>query len=331
MRSNTERTLPKYRITNNYSTLNSNDDENNEKNSKENYSTFLIRMLEDPNFNKKRFRNRFSSNNINLIKVKKLKKFLETNYNPKIKNNDSKIIKNKLFHKENLSYNNKKNKIINNDSYKKNNLSPIALKDNKNNTDNFKSFKINSYNYKTNYNNYTTKKNKEENKEKMNKSNKDKNKNLLSKLYGYNKKYIFSKSNILKKKNLIDLDKYQNNILKISQRKLSRDNLVRLYTELQTIRTEAEMVKPLPPINYPALIIHSFKEVDNKTKHKPAISYDNKKPKEMDEYEKELYIIKKSNGFKRVKIIKNKRLYKILEILPEHVVDVVFKNKNKII
>ena len=91
------------------------------------------------------------------------------------------------------------------------------------------------------------------------------------------------------------------------------------------------MIKPLPPINFPALVVHSFKEVDDKVRHRATLSYENKKLKDMDEYEKELYQIQKSNYFKRAKIVRNKKLYKILEVLPEHVVDVVFKNKNKII
>ena len=91
------------------------------------------------------------------------------------------------------------------------------------------------------------------------------------------------------------------------------------------------MIKPLPPINFPALVFHSFKEVDDKVRRRTTLSYENKKLKDMDEYEKELYQIQKSNFFKRAKIVRNKRLYKIFEVLPEHIVDVVFKNKNKII
>ena len=90
------------------------------------------------------------------------------------------------------------------------------------------------------------------------------------------------------------------------------------------------MIKRLLPINFPALVKHSFKEVENRKKHRKSISFENKKIKEMDEYEKELYDIKKSNAFRKVKYVNNKRLYKIFEILPEHVVEAVFKNKNKI-
>ena len=155
------------------------------------------------------------------------------------------------------------------------------------------------------------------------------NKMRLNALYGYDRNFIRSKNYLLKKKDLIGLDNYQNCILKVSQRNLSKDHMFKLFTELQSIKNNANLVKPLPPINYPALIIHSFKEVEERKKHISRISLENKKLKDMDDYEKELYNIRKNNAFKRLKIERNKRLYKIYEILPEHVVDALYKNKNK--
>ena len=252
-------------------------------------------------------------------KYSKTKYLTTNNYNKKYKNNfisnNSKLFNKKSPIKSNLSYSYKTKK-INNDSYTNPKLPMLQISNIK--KTNYKNKKINSIG----------KEDKNKNKEKNKKLNTKK--NILSKLYGYNKKYIFSKSNILKNKNLLELEKYQNNILKISQQKLSRDNLIKLYTDLQSIKTNANMIKPLPPINYPALVIHSFKEVDNTGKYKKSISFEKKKIKEMDEYEKELYEIKKSNAFKKTKYVNNKRLYKIFEILPEHVVEAVFRNKNKI-
>ena len=252
-------------------------------------------------------------------KYSKTKYLTTNNYNKKYKNNfisnNSKLFNKKSPIKSNLSYSYKTKK-INNDSYTNPKLPMLQISNIK--KTNYKNKKINSI----------EKEDKNKNKEKNKKLNTKK--NILSKLYGYNKKYIFSKSNILKNKNLLELEKYQNNILKISQQKLSRDNLIKLYTDLQSIKTNANMIKPLPPINYPALVIHSFKEVDNTGKYKKSISFEKKKIKEMDEYEKELYEIKKSNAFKKTKYVNNKRLYKIFEILPEHVVEAVFRNKNKI-
>ena len=299
---------------------------------KETYSSFIIKLLEDPKYEKTKYKNRRKSNNLiindSFKKNSKTKYLTTNNYNQKYKNNN--ITNNsKLFNKNNpiktnLSYSYKIKKI--NDSSYINSKVPILQLSNINKT-NFKTFKINSYHSKKR-NCLEKTENKTQNKEKSQKLNIKK--NILSRLYGYNKKYIFSKNNILKNKNLLELDKYQNNILKISQRKLSRDNLIKLYTDLQSIKTNANMIKPLPPINFPALVIHSFKEVDDREKHKKSISFENKKIKEMDEYEKELYDIKKSNVFKKSRYVNNKRLYKIFEILPEHVVEAVFKNKNKI-
>ena len=92
--------------------------------------------------------------------------------------------------------------------------------------------------------------------------------------------------------------------------------MMKLFTELQYIRRDADLVKPLPPINYRALVTHCFKRDDDKKK-------------DMDEYEKELYYIKKSNKFKREKTQRNKRMYKIYEILPEYVIDALYKKRNK--
>ena len=92
--------------------------------------------------------------------------------------------------------------------------------------------------------------------------------------------------------------------------------MMKLFTELQYIKREADLVKPLPPINYRALVTHCFKGVEDKKKS-------------MDEYEKELYYIKKSSTFKREKTNRNKRMYKIYEILPEYVIDAIYKKRNK--
>ena len=152
----------------------------------------------------------------------------------------------------------------------------------------------------------------------------------LNALYGYDKNFIKSKRYLKKNKLLIDLENYQDDILKVAQRNLSKDHLLKLYTELKSIKSNAEMVKPLPPINYPALIFHSCNEdKKDRRKNKSKMNFVNKKFQDLDDYEKELYKIKKSNEFKRAKIVRNKRLYKIYEILPEHVIDVLYKKRNK--
>ena len=293
---------------------------------KTDYSAFIINLLEKP------FHNPFSKKKIkiknnNLIKKKISHNPTETNYTPRINNktfNSRYPIKN-----DNISYSTNKERVsINNESERvvKKKLSPINLNNIKDNNIHITSY--NTKNKSTLYN-QSSLYNKRKNviKKINNRSLKDKNAKILSKLYGYNKKYLFSNSKTLRKKSVLDIEKYQNRILKLSQRKLSREHLVKLYSELQTIKNNAELVKPLPPINYPALVIHSFKEVENRRKHIGNLYNEGKNYDNMDEYEKEMYEIKNSNNKKRVKIFRNKRMYKIYEVLPEYVVDVIFKKK----
>ena len=159
---------------------------------------------------------------------------------------------------------------------------------------------------------------------------KDVNRQRLNRLYGYDNNFIKSKRFLLKKKQLLGLENYQDNIIKVAQKNLSKDNMIKLITELKSIKKDAEMVKPLPPINYTALILHSCNEQEkDRRRNKSKTSVNFKKFKDMDEYEKELYTIKKSNVFKRARVARNKNLYKIYEILPEHVVEVLYRNRNK--
>lgn len=293
---------------------------------KTDYSSFIINLLEKPYhslFSKKKIKIKNSS----LIKKKIGHNPTEINYTPRTNNitfNSRYPIKN-----DNISYSTNKERVsINNASERvtKKKLSPINLNNIKANNIQITSYK--TKNKGTLYN-QSTLDNKRKNviKKINNRSMKDKSIKLLSKLYGYNKKYLFSNSKTLRKKSVLDIEKYQNRILKVSQRKISRENLVKLYTELQTIKNNAELVKPLPPINYPALVLHSFKEVENKRKHIGNLYNSGKNFDNMDEYEKEMYEIKNSNNKKRVKIFRNKRMYKIYEVLPEYVVDVIFKKK----
>lgn len=304
--------------------ISSNKKEKKEK-IKTDYSTFIIKLLEKPYYNPYN-KKKITIKNSNLFKKNINHNPTETNYTPRINNktfNSRYPIK-----KDNISFTtNKERMSINNTSERelKKKLSPIYL--NKIKTNNIQITSYNTKNKITLYNQSSTYNKRKKIKKINNYSPKDKNVKLLSKLYGYNKKQLFSKSKILRKKNLFDIEKYQNKILKVSQKKLSREHLVKLFTELQTIKTNAELVKPLPPINYPALVIHSFKEVETKRKYFGNLYNESKKFNNMDEYEKEMYEIKNSKNKKRVKIFRNKRMYKIYEVLPEHVVDIIFKKK----
>ena len=337
-------------------------DENEEKEikPKEDYSSFLIRFLgNNPkkiSKNKTKISSTFYNNNYS--KKKLIYNPYNTNYSPnkrvtfsieKNRNNNTVNKKNSIKNNniENLiSYTNRndnnKTKPINIPIKNINQFSSTQYNNEK--QDIVKSNDIINVNANLNKDNNNISRNsniltrtpllnnlKKNQKIKMIRSVNNLNKMRLNALYGYDKFFIQSKKSLLRKKDLIGLENYQNNILKVSQRNLSKDHMFKLFTELQSIKKNADLVKPLPPINYPALIMHSFKEVEEGKKHLSKLSLDDKKFKDMDDYEKEMYKIKKSNVFKRVKIERNKRMYKIYEILPEHVVDVLYKNKNKII
>ena len=335
-----------------YSSFEENEEE--EHKPKEKYSEFLIRMLDEEPKSRRKIRNQISNfikTNNNFIKTKINYTPYKTNYSSRSKNTsiptENNLNNNKKFslkgnYFKNISlYNNRKKPKMdgNNNSYGSNIFSSTQF-----NIYNNNAFKLSNEIYRNmikntepRVNSYLVTKttflnNKSLDKSGNNNNNleKDRNKKRLNALYGYDQNFIRSKSYLRKKKYKINLDKYQDDILKISQRNLCKDHLYKLYTDLQSIKNNANMVRPLPPINYPALILHTCKE-DNKSRRnqKSKKNFENKKLQEMDDYEKELYEIKKSNEFKREKCIRNNRMYKIYEILPEHVIDALYKKKKK--
>ena len=148
----------------------------------------------------------------------------------------------------------------------------------------------------------------------------------LNKLYGYNKQYLFYKAK-LKNEKWNNLEKYQEGILRVSSINLSKDNMLKLFSELKNIRLHSEQIKPLPPINFKALVHHSLDECRQKKKF--GMKIHNKRFNEMDEYEKEMYMIKTTSRHEKMNINHNKFLYKMYEILPEHVVDTLYNKKRK--
>lgn len=334
-----------------YSNLEENEEEHKPK---EKYSEFLIRMLYEEPKPRRKIRNQMSNlikTNNNFIKTKQKYNPYKTNYSSRNKNisiptennlNNSKKFSIKENYFSNISlYNNRKKPKMkgNSNSYGSNLFASTQF-----NIYNNNAFKLSNEIYRnmiknteprvdsnlftktTFLNNNSLDKSGKNN----NNSEKDLNKKRLNALYGYDQNFIRSKSYLRKKKNTINLDKYQDDILKISQRNLCKDHLYKLYTDLQSIKKNANMIRPLPPINYAALILHSCNE-DNKLRRKlkSKKNFENKKLKEMDDYEKELYEIKKSNELKREKFVRNNRMYKIYEILPEHVIDALYKKKKK--
>ena len=148
----------------------------------------------------------------------------------------------------------------------------------------------------------------------------------LNKLYGYNNKFLFFNKKLKKEKG-DNLEKYQEDILKVSSINLSKDNMLKLFSDLKTIRINSEQAKPLPPINFKALVHHSLDE--NSEKKQYGLKLKQKKFSQMDEYEKEMYMIKTNNRHEKMNSNNNKFLYKMYEILPEHVVDTIYGKKRK--
>ena len=148
----------------------------------------------------------------------------------------------------------------------------------------------------------------------------------LDKLYGYNKKFLFYNAK-LKKQKCNNLEKYQDDILRVSAINTSKDYMMKLSSDLKTIRINSEQTKPLPPINFRALVHHSLDQ--NKRKKIYGIKANNRNINQMDEYEKEMYDIKTSFRHRRLNLNTNKFIYKMYEILPEHVVDTLYIKKGK--
>ena len=131
----------------------------------------------------------------------------------------------------------------------------------------------------------------------------------------------------LKKNKESELEKYQDDILRLSSMNLSRDNLLKLFNDLKNIRMNSEKVNPLPPINFKSLIDHSLNK-KNKKEKKGGFMPKIKQFKDMDDYEKELYQIKANS--KQDKMYANNRIiYKMYEILPEHLVEKIYVKKKK--
>ena len=174
-------------------------------------------------------------------------------------------------------------------------------------------------------------KNKSKNKNKT-KSKKKTFRSKLQKLYGYDEEFLNESKQVRNNKKNTNIENYQNSILKLSYMNLSRDYMATLYSNLNSIKRTSENVKPLPPINYPALVTHSCLQTDRKVKNKKSfgIYSSQKKLSEMDDYEKELYNINLSKHKKYVFNNQNdKRIMKLQEILPEYLIQALYNKSPK--
>lgn len=141
----------------------------------------------------------------------------------------------------------------------------------------------------------------------------------FDKLYGLNESY-YKELNSLKTEHNLSLSEYQSRLLNISSN-LSRDNLLKLYTELKTIKNSIEVVKPLPPVNFKKIIEHSKKEF--RRKNRIVL----KGREEKDAFEVEMENFKKNSKRKLKK--EDPVLIKAFSILPEYLVNVLVKKKRK--
>ena len=120
----------------------------------------------------------------------------------------------------------------------------------------------------------------------------------------------------------LSLSEHQSRLLSISSN-LSRDNLLKLYTELKIIKNSIEVVKPLPPVNFKKIIDQSKKEFRNKNR-----TVLKGREEEKDAFEVEMDNFKMNSKRKLKK--EDPTLIKAFSILPEYLVDVLVKKKGKL-
>jgi len=248
----------------------------------------------------------------------------------KLKNNFSNFIYYLSLDSPNKNLINNSKTNINNKSSSKNNLEIKITSPNTSTTF------THEKKHKTKLVSLTLPKTTNKNENKINNPKKDKQKILLksvqfrttnlNKLYGYNKNYFSIKDNLKNSKDL-ELEKYQDDILRLSSMNLCRDNLLKLYSDLKNLRMNSEEVKPLPPINFRTLISHSLTK-RKKVREKGFLPKP-KKYKDMDEYERELYKIKVNSKHDKI-LSNNKFLYRMYEILPEYLVEKIYVKKKKL-
>lgn len=152
----------------------------------------------------------------------------------------------------------------------------------------------------------------------------------LNKLYGIDKVFNQKKMSLkkYKKQNSVSLEKYQDKIMEINQYNLCDDNMNGLYKRLKHLRINTEDAKPLPPVNFSALIHYSFEKEREKKKKiysKPWLG--TKKTEPTNDYERELEKVTKLKHSIKINRREDMAMYKILDILPVHVKEALIKNK----
>ena len=145
----------------------------------------------------------------------------------------------------------------------------------------------------------------------------------FNKLYGLNEHFLKTLKAVKHEKNEFDLPDYQNLLLNASTN-LSRENILRLYTKFKSLKSMTDTIHPLPPVNFDAIYRHSYRENEKKVRQSLKNEINNKQ--ELDEFELEQANINKGKYLRLTK--ENPAMFKIYQILPEHVIDALYKKKN---
>lgn len=152
----------------------------------------------------------------------------------------------------------------------------------------------------------------------------------LNKLYGIDSVFNKKKRSLrkYKKEDRVSLEKYQDKIMQVNQYNLCDDNMNGLYKRLKHLRVNTEDAKPLPPINFTALIHYSFEQEREKKKknyEKPWLG--TRKTEPSNDYERELEKVTKLKHSLKNSRKEDLAMYKILDILPIHLKEALLKNK----
>ena len=221
----------------------------------------------------------------------------------------------------------------------------------KNNNGEFSGFQLSKKtsieNYKNSYNPRNLKNTKSVEMKKITKNQRARGK--LQKVYKYENFFVKNKNRVINSKD-VDLEQYQQNLLKLSGNTFCKDNMIKLYTELKNLRNITETIKPLPPINFPALIRYTVEKNKNNLSSDPIKKKDKNKinvkqkllaknnrwgpDNDVEEYEKELQLIKKSSKSSKYYKYVNPNYLKYemskYSLLPEYLVESIRKKKKEI-
>ena len=139
----------------------------------------------------------------------------------------------------------------------------------------------------------------------------------FNKLYDLTNKSVEKIKNLKNSKKLYSLEKYQENLLMaIEPNSMDHNEIMNLKQTFFELKTDSNNVSALPPININVIRTHIINNSKKNSKKKNMKEIFNDKIEPLDEYEKEMRIIKNIKCFKsQPKFRRNKNL----EMLPEYI------------